>query len=619
MRLVKVILAAFAAMAAWGAAHAAYPGENGVIVFEAEQSGMIGRVAPSAGAPITYLHKGMSPAVSPSGKRIAFQSDFNVYVMNIDGSNVVQVTNDGESFGPTWLPDGSHIVYVKYLPKTTGESFCEVWSARFDGAAQAILGRLPYDNVECLSIRWAPGGPTALIPLYFNGSGSPGLWFISPGISPVPTSRFRNVPANYPSWSPDGKSALILNVSSGLVEEDYLDGSPRFAPVNAGYVVGYHAISPDGSYVAAGVGPFLAPHNLETRPRAGGSPVLTWTAGAVSVDWSRVPKNCYESTPEGGGGVLAGETELYVEKCAVAVMPDRGQKSGGVLAQVVAVGPDSRVYHRSLVTDPFGGLPVWTPFEVVPGTGGTVTGIRAKKVAIAGSKDGSSQVLIVGADDDVVYHTLRNADGSWQSSGFAPLDGPGGCCFQARDVAISISGSTSNSPGNAQVIANGLAVGGVYHRIHNGNVNWSPFQPVPGAGGMDTRELAIAAGEDGNAYVLATVAGPNGTAQIKRQVRYPNSWDPSFVTVAVPVGVTLTPSSAIALTLSATGNAQLLYTDQSGAARFQERTTPLSQSSWTAQVPNFLVASSGSRAVSLSAWPMSAAPTEVLLVRASTQ
>jgi hypothetical protein len=136
---------------------------------------------------------------------------------------------------------------------------------------------------------------------------------------------------------------------------------------------------------------------------------------------------------------------------------------------------------------------------------------------------------------------------------------------------------------------------------------------------MDTRELAIAAGEDGNAYVLATVAGPNGTAQIKRQVRYPNSWDPSFVTVAVPVGVTLTPSSAIALTLSATGNAQLLYTDQSGAARFQERTTPLSQSSWTAQVPNFLVASSGSRAVSLSAWPMSAAPTEVLLVRASTQ
>lgn len=55
---------------------------------------------------------------SPDGKHIAFTStqgnNSQIYVMNSDGSHIIQLTNTG-NFGngyPSWSPDGKHIVFV---------------------------------------------------------------------------------------------------------------------------------------------------------------------------------------------------------------------------------------------------------------------------------------------------------------------------------------------------------------------------------------------------------------------------------------------------------------------------------------------------------------------------
>src|SRR5579872_1287442 len=59
-----------------------------------------------------------SPIWSPDGKRIAFAvtftrqaTDWNVYIANIDGSGLRQITRTG-AWDPTWSPDGTAIAFV---------------------------------------------------------------------------------------------------------------------------------------------------------------------------------------------------------------------------------------------------------------------------------------------------------------------------------------------------------------------------------------------------------------------------------------------------------------------------------------------------------------------------
>ena len=59
----------------------------------------------------------MRPVWSPDGKQIAFTSNrngnYDIYVMNSDGSNVRQITRNKERDDyPAWHPNGKQILYV---------------------------------------------------------------------------------------------------------------------------------------------------------------------------------------------------------------------------------------------------------------------------------------------------------------------------------------------------------------------------------------------------------------------------------------------------------------------------------------------------------------------------
>jgi TolB protein len=75
-----------------------------------------------------------TPSVSPDGKLITFLSESDVYVMDIGGQNVKQLTTDGESDDPMFV--NNKIVFLSYRDNV-GSS--EIYSMNIDGTNQKRL------------------------------------------------------------------------------------------------------------------------------------------------------------------------------------------------------------------------------------------------------------------------------------------------------------------------------------------------------------------------------------------------------------------------------------------------------------------------------------------------
>ena len=85
------------------------------------------------------------PDFSPDGKRITFsygQVDAlgnifpDIYVINVDGSNLTQITHDGLSGVSRWSPDGTHFTFLKQSTRTNR---AVVATMSTDGSDQKIL------------------------------------------------------------------------------------------------------------------------------------------------------------------------------------------------------------------------------------------------------------------------------------------------------------------------------------------------------------------------------------------------------------------------------------------------------------------------------------------------
>jgi len=92
--------------------------------------------------PLTDNTSDTAPAPSPDGTRIAFMSfdregagNWEIYLMNGDGSNIVRLTNNSANDGlPTWSPDGSTIAFVSDRDGAWG-----IWAMNPDGSNQRKL------------------------------------------------------------------------------------------------------------------------------------------------------------------------------------------------------------------------------------------------------------------------------------------------------------------------------------------------------------------------------------------------------------------------------------------------------------------------------------------------
>lgn len=190
------------------------------------------------------------PAVSPDGTTIAFMRNssegVHIYTMRADGSGTTRLTEDvGPLVSramPAWSPDGSRIAFYRNPP----DDNADIYVMDADGSN---LTRLTSTDGHDLTPTWSPDGTSLMFASVVEGR------YLIHSINADGTGLRRLTDHDgseiYPSWSPDG-TRLVFSRQNGRAYHLFTMGTDGSDPVQLTYGAtrdGSPSWSPDGELI----------------------------------------------------------------------------------------------------------------------------------------------------------------------------------------------------------------------------------------------------------------------------------------------------------------------------------------------------------------------------------
>ena len=164
----------------------------------------------------------LAQSTGPNSKIVYGSNDFDIYVMDGDGTNIVNLTNspDRSESGPVWSPDGSKIAFVESHYYDDGYTYFDIWVMDADGSNRVNLTRTSHNDE--FSPSWAPGGQriafVKTVP-HPQISEDWGIYVMdADGGNVVSLTNSRDTPPyeeTGPAWAPDGSKIAYAGVTDG--------------------------------------------------------------------------------------------------------------------------------------------------------------------------------------------------------------------------------------------------------------------------------------------------------------------------------------------------------------------------------------------------------------------
>ena len=200
------------------------------------------------GTELTKVTAGLFPDLSPDSTQISYAINQDIYVVNIDGSNLINLTNHPawEDYSD-WSPDGTLIAFG-----TSRDGNAEIYSMNTDGSNPINLtNNSAWDGEP----DWSPDG--SQIVFVSDRTGARNIYVMD--MNGSNQSQLTNYASwtswpSRPTWSPDG-TKIAFNADSGTdsYEDIFVmdsDGSNLRTITNLATSESGPVWSPDGSMIA---------------------------------------------------------------------------------------------------------------------------------------------------------------------------------------------------------------------------------------------------------------------------------------------------------------------------------------------------------------------------------